>query len=283
MRAHVALISMFVLNSPILTIFSVSSSVPEVNVRTSWSEHLLAALFAREERSAIPPLEDAPAVHGTVGDSAIREIAAVSANLNISLLTEAYDSTLYVLRRFAHNGLVDWSEYEEWRSLVIRAITHMDAIGFSRVVDRNLVSLTTRYHPGAGVDMYRDLLDAGMPEHIIEMFSRVSRPQTLAVARRVSDMGYTNYLLSLISKLDPIIRIGTNARLRPSGAGYMLSVSTAVDFDLMCGLAILGSIATALGVASCAAALSGIALYSCLASIASIPASAIAVLVECFQ
>nr|BAL54175.1 hypothetical protein HGMM_F13B08C33 [uncultured Acidobacteriota bacterium] len=277
-----ALISIFVLNAPILTIFSASSS-PEVGVKASWSGPSLAALFARDERSAIPPLEGAPAVHGTVGDSAIREIAAVSANLNVSLLEEAYDSTLYVLRRFAYNELVNWSEYEEWRSRVIRAITHMDAVGFNRAIDRNLVSLTTRYQPGAGVDIYRDLLDAGMPEHIIEMFSRVSRPQALAAARGVSDMGYTNYLLSLISKLDHIIRIGTNARLRSSGAGYMLSVSTAVDFDLMCGLAILGSIATALGVASCAAALSGIALYSCLASILSIPASAIAVLVECFQ
>ncbi len=281
MRAHVALILMFVLNPSILTIFGVSSSVPDMDARAS--RQPLAALFAPEEQDAIPPLESASAVHGTVSDSAIREIAAVSANLNVSLLKEAYDSTLYVLRRFAHNKLVSWFEYEEWRSRVIRAITHMDAMGFSRAIDRNLVSLSTKYQLGTDVDTYRDLLDAGMPEHIIEMFSRVSRSQLLTVARRVSDMGYTNYLLSLISKLDHIMRIDANAQLRPSGAGYVLSVSTAVDFDLMCGLAILGSIATALGVASCAAALSGIALYSCLASIASIPASAIAVLVECFQ
>lgn len=218
-------------------------------------------------------------------DPAAQEIIAVSKQLEQSLMRDGYQSTLWLLSRFAENRRPSGTEYLTWHYRVTRAIANMDVAGLSRVVNKHLVRLATEYdYPGMSDQMRRDLLTAGMPQGWMDALPLVPTSEAVRAAARITGMGFTNYLLSLVAKLDTTVGMRAQTNSRASGGSQIVLVSTRTTVDgFDCLLAILAAIAVALGVASCAAAVSGIALASCIGSILSIPGAAISILVECFE
>lgn len=219
-------------------------------------------------------------------DPALQEIIAAIKRLDQNLMKETYSSALRLISDLVYTGSVSRAQYEDWHYKVTRAIADIEASGLGAAMTNHLVDIATRYdYPGLPDPLRSDLLNAGMPQSWIESVSLAKKSEIISAAEVIQGMGYTNYLFSLVTELDTTLETdGRIARLTPRmGGGHIVLASANASRDaLSCVFAIVGSIATAIGVLSCAAAASGVALASCIASILNIPVSATAVLVECF-